>query len=373
MTSSAARVVLGAPVRDSPFQEATRRSGCRAYGVFNGLRVPVSFESPEADYWRRVHACTIRDASSDVHVEISGPDAAVFVQWLVATRLDDLAPGHCRVALLADEQGAVVGYPMILRLAAERYWLAQDSPDLLPWVKGAALHAELDFQVGAPQVATLALEGSRAPQALGALLDVDAPGLGKDEVRRVQIEDIPLLVSPRAGAGVPAYSLRLQEMEHATALWRHLLGMGAGLDMAPSAQCAVLPVEAGLPSFAFDMDGASDPFEMGLGDLVDLAGQGDFVGKTALTAMHARGPRRRLMGAVIDGEPLAEPNPQWWPLMADGEVVGDVRTAVFSPRLGENVALALVLLAYAEPGVRLEASSPRGPHHCVLKELPFLA
>ena len=208
-------VVPGVPVHASPFQEATQRSGCRAYGVYNGLQVPVCFESPAADYWRRVSGCTLGDASADCHVEIAGPDAAVFLQWLTATRVDTLLPGRCRQALLADEQGAVVGCPMVLRLEAERYWLAQDNPQLLPWVKGAALNSELDFQVSAPKLATVALEGARAPQVLGALLDADARALGEDEVRAIQVLGMTLVVSPRAGAGVPAFSLRLQQEEGA--------------------------------------------------------------------------------------------------------------------------------------------------------------
>lgn len=364
-------VALGAPVHASPFQEATRRSGCRAYGVYNGLRVPVCFESPEADYWRRVSGCTIRDASADCHVEISGPDAAVFVQWLTATRVDDLSPGQCRPALLADEQGAVVGYPMILRLTVDRYWLAQDNPDLLPWVKGAALSSELDFQVSALKLATVALEGARASEVLGALLDAGSGALEDDEVREVRVGGMTLVVSPRAGAGVTAFSVRLHGEEGARSLWEHLLTVGAEYDIAPSAQCTAHRVEAGQLGLAFDIDTDSEPFELGLGDLVDLASKRDFIGKAALTALHARGPRRRLLGVVIEGEPLEEPNPEWWPLVAGGEVVGDVRTAVFSPRLGINVGLGLVLLAYAEPGVRLEAMSPAGARGCVLRELPF--
>lgn len=369
MNHASEDVVLGAPVHASPFHEATERSGCRAYGVYNGLRVPVCFESPEADYWRRVHGAALRDASSDCHVEVVGPDAAVFLSWLTATRMDGLAPGSCRQALLADEQGGVVGYPMILRLGEDRYWLAQDNPDLLPWIKGAALNCELDFQVADPQVATLALEGARAPGVLRQL-----PGgaaMGEGEVRELCVDGMPLVVSPRAGAGVPAYSLRLQETARAGALWEYLLRAGAGQDIAPSAHCSAHRVEAGQLSLAFDIDADNDPFELGLGGLVDLDSGRSFIGKAALTALHARGPRRRLMGVVVEGEPLQEPNLEWWPLVVDGEKVGTLRTAVSSPRLEMNIGLGLVLLAYAERGVRLEAVSPRGPRACVLRELPF--
>jgi len=81
------------------------------------------------------------------------------------------------------------------------------------------------------------------------------------------------------------------------------------------------------------------------------------------------------VGVELGGSRLEEPNLEWWPLLPDGagydEVVGEVRSAVWSPRLERNIGLAMVLLAYAEAGTHLFARTHQGARPCTLTELPF--
>ena len=215
---------LAAATQSSPFLAATRRWGCRAWGVFNGLQIPLEFESAEEEYRNRTGAVVLCDASAESHVQIEGPDAAAFVQWLTATDVDALGVGRARHCLMVDERGGVVGDPMVLRVDAERYWLAQDNVDLLPWVKGVSLNSGLDVSVSAPPGATLALEGRRAPDVVAALLGPDAAPLESDEVREVQVADRAVLVSPRRCGALPAFSLRLGDVAGADGPWTRCTG-----------------------------------------------------------------------------------------------------------------------------------------------------
>ena len=360
---------LATAVRASPFHAATRRAGCRAFGVVNGLQVPLRFADPETEYRQRVDGVVMCDASAERHVEVRGPDASAFVQWITATDLGALPVGACAPALLVDEQGGVVGDPMVLRLDGDRYWLAQDSEGLLTWVKGVSLSCELDVQIAGVEPATLALEGPRSRAVVERLLGDDAAPLGDREVREVMLHGMPVVVSRRRCGSLPASSLRLGDSSAGNELWELVQAAGEASGIAPAVLSAVHRIEAGLPRVGAEMDTNSDPFEVGAGSLVDLDQAEPFIGSVALRALAARGLRQRLVGIVVeDGEP---PAVGVWPLMADGEVWGELRSIAWSPGLGAFIGLAVVLLEYAEPGTRLQAEVPGASCRCRVEALPF--
>ena len=72
-----------------------------------------------------------------------------------------------------------------------------------------------------------------------------------------------------------------------------------------------------------------------------------FIGKEALTRIRDEGITRKQVGLVIDGERLRGPNTVFWSVVKDGETIGKVTSAVYSPRLDQNIALALVSAEHA--------------------------
>ena len=69
-------------------------------------------------------------------------------------------------------------------------------------------------------------------------------------------------------------------------------------------------------------------------------------GKTALEHIKQSGVTRKQVGLIIDGEPLLMPNTKFWPVSIDGKKIGKVTSAVYSPRLEKNLALAMVETRY---------------------------
>ena len=100
-------------------------------------------------------------------------------------------------------------------------------------------------------------------------------------------------------------------------------------------------------SYHADMDAQTNPFELGLDRLVDLEMPADFIGKAALKQVEQQGVSRQQVGLEIDGEPLPGPNTLFWPLEINGEVIGKVTSAVYSPRLKKNIALAMMASAHS--------------------------
>ena len=123
-------------------------------------------------------------------------------------------------------------------------------------------------------------------------------------------------------------------------------------------------------SYGADMTGTETPFELGFDRLVDIEQDADFVGKKALIQAKTRGLSRRLCGIEINGEPL-DGNEEWWAISNNGKPVGTVRSAVHSPRLKKNIAIAMLDIDYTELGTTVEVATPWGSRTANVVPMPF--
>ena len=124
-------------------------------------------------------------------------------------------------------------------------------------------------------------------------------------------------------------------------------------------------------SYHADADINTNPFELGLDRLVNLESEINFVGKDALKKIKQDGIKRKQVGIEIDCEPLKGPNTTFWELQKDNKKIGKVTSAVYSPRLKKNIALAMVEIQQTEIGNKFEVISNEGKFNCIVVEKPF--
>ena len=115
----------------------------------------------------------------------------------------------------------------------------------------------------------------------------------------------------------------------------------------------------------------TNPFELGLDRLVAVDSAVDFIGKDALRRIRDEGVTRKQAGIVIEMEPPTGPNTTFWPVLAGGETVGQVTSAVWSPRLEQNIALAMVAVEHSGTGASLEVMTDRGAAPASVVDTPF--
>ncbi len=99
--------------------------------------------------------------------------------------------------------------------------------------------------------------------------------------------------------------------------------------------------------------------------------EADFIGKAALRRIRDNGVSRKQVGLSIEGAPLKGPNTRFWPVSKDGTAVGKVTSAVYSPRLEQNIALAMVSADCAETRAAVEVAMLSGPARATIVERPF--
>ena len=106
-------------------------------------------------------------------------------------------------------------------------------------------------------------------------------------------------------------------------------------------------------SYHADMTLANNPYELGMDRLVNLDMEADFVGKEALARIKEAGVKQRLVGIEVEGAPFLGVNDFYWPLLTDGNQVGTITSAVYSPRLDNNIALGMLKVEQARDGTEL--------------------
>ena len=124
-------------------------------------------------------------------------------------------------------------------------------------------------------------------------------------------------------------------------------------------------------SYHSDMDINTNPFELGLNRLVDLDMEADYVGKAALNRIAQKGVSRLQVGLEIEGDPFPGPNNEFWPISVSGQRDGQVTSAIYSPRLQANIALAMVQIEHSAIDTRVEVGMPCGSRSARIVPKPF--
>ncbi|MDH3265843.1 MAG: glycine cleavage system protein T [Gammaproteobacteria bacterium] len=364
-------ISFGPRVRKSPYFEATLRYGAKAFTIYNHTYMPSSYGDNVADYWSLVNDVTLWDVACQRQVQITGPDAFKFVQFLTPRDLSKCAVGQCQYMALTNQDGGIVNDAILLRLEEQLFWISPGDGDVLWWVMGIAVNSGLDVQVTEPDVAPLQLQGPKSPLVARELFGDWAVGMKYYWLRETVLDGMPLVVSRTGWSGELGYELYLRDSQYGDELWERVMAAGKGCNIVPSAPSTIRSIEGGLLSYVSDITLADNPFVIGMGRFVDFAQADDFVGKAALRAIDAEGVKRKLVGIEIRGDALPSPNEEFWDITVDSDKVGHVTRCAHSPRLDRNIGWANVAVAFSGIGTELTIAARGGGRKAVVCEAPW--
>ncbi len=362
---------FGTQIRKSPYFDATVRWGAKGFSVYNHMYIPRDFGNPEQNFWNLVNDAILCDVAVERQVEITGPDAAKFTQMLTPRDLSKMAVGQCKYILITNADGGILNDPILLRLAENHFWISLADSDILLWAQGVAVHSGLDVTIGEPDVSPLQLQGPKSGEVMRELFGESIMDLRYYWLREVELDGIPLIVSRTGWSSELGYEIYLRDGSRGDALWERIMAAGMQHGLKPGHTSSIRRIEGGMLSYHADADINTNPYELGFDRLVDLDMEADFIGKAALRRIKAEGPARKQVGLIIDSEPLKGPNTTFWTINKDGETIGKVTSAVYSPRLEQNIALAMVAAEHANIGAKVEIVSGSGPARATIVERPF--
>ena len=364
-------VGFGTQIRRSPFFDATLRWGAKSFSVYNHMYIPRDFGNPVKNFWNLVESAILCDVSVERQVEITGPDAASFVQLLTPRNLSRCQVGQCKYVLLTSQEGGIINDPVLLKLGENHFWLSLADSDVLLWAKGVATFAGMAVEIHEPDVSPLQLQGPRSLDIMKALFGNDIEKLKYFYLIETKLDNIPVIVSRTGWSSELGFEIFLQDSLMGNSLWETIMAIGKPFGLQPGHTSTIRRIEGAMLSYHADMNIKTNPFELGLDRLVDLNMETDFIGKTALTAIKSKGISRQLVGLEINGPPLDGPNKEHWDLKVNDQKIGSVTSAVFSPRLVKNIALGIIEINHSDLGSEMMAVSEEGDRLATVVEKPF--
>ena len=330
---------------------------------------------------RHIHEYTgIRQAAVLIDVSplykyiVRGPDAVRLIDRVITRDATKIKPGQVIYTPWCDDHGKVIDDGTIARLDDNAFrWTSAEQH--LRWFELNARGLDATIDDISEEAAAIALQGPLSRAILEAATKQDWAEPSYYRRRSTKVDWIPIDVSRTGYTGDLGYELWVDEKQ-ALELWDRLIEVGRPYAIRPAGMLALdmARLEAGLILIEVDYTSATQalipaqnysPYEIGLGRLVNLDKDADFVGKRALIAERdAGGPARRLVGLSIDwsaietlyeaqGLPIHVPTQAWReqvPVFAGGRQVGRATSGTWSPTLKKHIALASVDASYEPAG-----------------------
>ena len=362
---------FGTQIRKSPYFDSTVKWGATGFSVYNHMYIPRDFGDPEQNFWNLIETAILCDVAVERQVEITGPDAFKFTQLLTPRDLSNVAIGQCKYVLITNNDGGILNDPVLLRLAENHFWLSLADSDVLLWAQGVAVNSGMNVNITEPDVSPLQLQGPTSKDIMIKLFGESIKDLKYYWFKECDLDGIPLIVSRTGWSSEFGYELFLRDGSKGNNLYEKIMSAGKEYGLQPGHTSSIRRIEGGMLSYHADADINTNPFELGLDRLVSLDSDIEFIGKTALKKIKAEGITRKQVGLEINCEPLSGPNTTFWSIKKDNNKVGKVTSAVYSPRLKKNIALAMINIENSEIGTSLEVNTNKGNFEAIIVEKPF--
>jgi 4-methylaminobutanoate oxidase (formaldehyde-forming) len=289
-------------------------------------------------------AVAIFDETSFAKLEVVGAGAAAFLGRVCANDVD-VEPGRVVYTSMLNRRGGIECDLTVTRTAADRFlivtgtafgqhdlgWLRKHLPDDGRVVVNDVTSGRICFGVWGPRARDLL-----APLSTDDLSDEGFPFLSARQITVGRVPALALRVTYVGELGWELYA----PTEFGPALWDTIWEAGRehGLVAAGYRAIDALRLEKGYRVWSSDITPDETPFEAGLGFAVALDKETEFIGRDALVAAKAAGPRTRLRCLVLDDPRSVCLGNE--PVRIGGEVVGRVTSGGYGFAVERSIAYA---------------------------------
>jgi sarcosine oxidase subunit alpha len=362
------------PTRRTPAHRWAETQGAvfiEAGAWLRASHFPKPDESMAQSVDREVRAVRQAAGFSDVStlgkIDVQGPDAAAFLDFVYVNAISTIAPGRVRYALMLREDGFAFDDGTVARLSPQHFLLTTTTANAARVLRHFdichhVLRPDLDVCIEpvTDQWAQFALAGPQARTILATLTDSDVGNDALPFMATIEAQlcgNMPGRIFRISFSGELAYEIAVPA-SYGEALADALQKAGAvpyGLEALN-----VLRLEKGHP-VGSELNGQTTAADLGLGKM--LSKKKDFIGRALAQRPALLDPNRETLVGLRPRTPGAALTagahliPVGAPLTAANDQ-GHITSAAYSATLGHHIALALVSGGAARIGQTLRAVNP---------------
>ena len=298
----------------------------------------------------------ILDASTLGKIDIQGPDAATFLNWVYTNAWAKLEVGKGRYGLMLGEDGMVMDDGVTVRLAQDRFLMTTTTGGaarvmnwLERWLQTEWPQLKVHLTSVTDHWATLAVAGPNSRRVLEAVckdIDFAKAAFPFMSYRDGTVAGVRARIMRISFSGELCYEINVPAnvARHA---WDAVMAAGKACDITPYGTEAmhVLRAEKGYIIIGQDTDGSLTPGDLGMAGMI--AKTKDFLGKRSLSRSDTvRTDRKQFVGLLADDPQVVLP--EGGQIVTDTALTppvpmqGHVTSSYMSPILGRSIALAVV-------------------------------
>ena len=355
--------------KETAFHPATS-ARTRNMVEYRGYWLPNAYAAagPIEEYWACREKAVAMDLSPLRKFEVTGPDAEALMQWCLTRDVKKLAVGQVVYSAMCYEHGGMIDDGTLFRLGRDNFrWIGGEDFGGL-WLREQAEKLGLKVLVrgSTDQLHNLAVQGPRSREIMQSIIwtapvqaTIGELGWFRFAVARLGgPAGVPLVVSRTGYTGELGYEIFCHPRD-AVQVYDAVMAAGAAFGIQPMGLLALdmVRIEAGLIFAGYDFSSETDPFEAGIGFTVPLKTKpDDFIGREALVRRKDH-PARKFVGLEVDA---ATDVGHGDGIYVGRAQVGVVTSAMRSPLLGKQIALARVDVAVGEIGTPVEVGKLDG-------------
>jgi len=325
-----------------------------AWSSWNGYKFAEYYYDTEYEYFCIRNSCGTYDICPMQKYFIEGPDAQTMLNRMVTRDISKMLENRVTYVCWCTSEGRMIDDGTIFKLGPDKFMLTCGSPSLA-WLKKASFGFEqLSIDDMSDDIAALSLQGPTSCAVLKAMGLAGVESLKPFQIARFPFSSGELMLSRTGFTGDLGYELWIQPTL-ALELWDALYAAGDNYGIQPYGEAAtnMARLEAGfiMPDMEFNealktvhFKHDQTPFELNLGWLVDFK-KPHFNGRRALLEDKRIGPTYTLTKLDIEGNKTAEDSYIYSDKACNKEI-GYVTSALWSPAVKANIALAMIKTQY---------------------------
>jgi heterotetrameric sarcosine oxidase gamma subunit len=295
------------------------------------------------------------ELSSFVKIEVSGPGAADYLEYLSANRVAREVGKVIYTSLLTDS-GGIKADLTITRLGEDRFMVLTgggSGMSDLEWIRrNATGDGSVYVQDVSSQYTSIGLWGPKAREVLGAVCEQDLSNLAFPyfSAQEITIETVPALALRISFVGELGWEIYTPS-EYGMRLWDVLweAGQAHGIIAAGMGAFDSLRLEKGYRALGTDIHVDCNPFEAGIDWAVRLD-QDEFKGKEALLEIEEAGVSRKLCCLTLEEGTLLGKEP----ILKDDKGIGYVTSSNYAYSIGKQIAYGYLPVEYAKKGTQID-------------------
>ena len=305
------------------------------YGVYAGRFYPVYMGKNNEDmYWALRQRSVLYDVP-ERPVQIEGPQVVEFLEKVFSRKIENLKVGRGRYAIACNEEGGLFMDGILFRLEENKFWYVQPDGELETWLM--AHKTGFDVTITDPHSRVIQIQG---PKSLDVIKSV-TNGAVDENLKYYQsgffeIAEQKVYVSRTGWTAELGYEIyTLGDQTDCKKLWDELISKGTplGMEVDGILSMETRRIEAGIMDNMTDFDLSMNPFDAGMGALVDLD-KPDFIGKDALIKISQNHQGKKIFGIICDDSFSYQAKL----FDKSNTTIGYLSASVWSPTLKKNIA-----------------------------------